>query len=191
MNEYEHEINEQTTLLLMWIVLHRIDCKSTYLFKKKYLLLTKDQISLFIHWIVYLRDQFSCVGIEDLKVVYNKSISKTCDIQISPELSPLHDDIALPPVDEDFQDEDSIKCNNTIISNTSSDRIAFISDEFLVMPELNVYGEFLFDIDEWDKIRFINLHGRERLNKDWTAVFSDKISKIYPACVLNSIIIGS
>ena len=52
------------------------------------------------------------------------------------------------------------------------------------MPELNVYGEFLLDIDEWDKIHFINLHGRERLNKDWTAVFSDKISKIYPACVL-------
>ena len=102
-DEYEHEIIEQTTLLLMWIVLHRIDCKSTYLFKKKYLLLTKDQISLFINWIVYLRDQFSCVGIEALKVVYNKSISKTCDIQISPVLSPLHDNIALSPVDEDLK----------------------------------------------------------------------------------------
>ena len=99
-------------------------------------------------------------------------------------LSPLHDNIALSPVDEDFEDEDSIKCNNTIISNTSSDRIASISDEFLVMPELNVYGESLPDINKWDKIHFINLHGRERLNKDWTAVFSDKFSKIYPACVL-------
>ena len=97
---------------------------------------------------MYLRDQFSRVGIEALKVVYNTSISKTCDIQISPELSPLHDNIALPPVDGDFEDEDSIKCYNTIISDTSSDRIASISDEFLVMPELNVYGEFLFDIDE-------------------------------------------
>ena len=102
-DDYEHEIIEQTTLLLLWIVLHRIDCKSTYLFKKKYLLLTKDQISLFIHWIVYLRDQFSCVGIEALKVVYNNSINKTCDIQIS-----LHDNIALPLVDEDFEDEDPI-----------------------------------------------------------------------------------
>ena len=119
-----------------------------------------------------------------MKVVLNKSITKTCDIQISPELSPLHDNIALPPVHEDFEDEDSIKCNITIISDTSSDRIASISAEFLVMPELNVYGEFPLDIDEWDKNHFINLHGRERLNKDWTAVFSDKISKIYPACVL-------
>ena len=33
-DEYEREIIEQTTLLLMWIVLHRIDCKSTYLFNK-------------------------------------------------------------------------------------------------------------------------------------------------------------
>ena len=33
-DEYKHEIIGQTTLLLMWIVLHRIDCKSTYLLKK-------------------------------------------------------------------------------------------------------------------------------------------------------------
>ena len=45
--EYEHEIIVQTTLLLMWIVLHKIDCKSTNLFKKKYLLLTKDQLSVY------------------------------------------------------------------------------------------------------------------------------------------------
>ena len=102
-DDYEHEIIEQTTLLLMWIVLHRIDCKSTYLFKRKYLLLSKDQISLFIHWIVYLRVKFSCVGIEALKFVYNNSISKTCDIQIS-----LHDNIALSHVDEDFEDEHPI-----------------------------------------------------------------------------------
>ena len=54
--EYEHEIIEQTTLLLIWIVLHKIDCKSTNLFKKKYLLLTKDQLSMFINWILELRD---------------------------------------------------------------------------------------------------------------------------------------
>ena len=33
-NEYEHVIIEQTTLLLMWIVPHKIDSKSTHLFKK-------------------------------------------------------------------------------------------------------------------------------------------------------------
>ena len=65
---------------------------------------------------------------------------------------------------EDFEYEDSIECNNTIISDSSSDRIACISDEFLVRPELNVYGEFILDIEERDKIDFINLHGRERLN---------------------------
>ena len=37
---------------------------------------------------------------------------------------------------------------------------------YLKLPELN--GEFLLDIDEWDKIHFIDLHGRERLNRDWT-----------------------
>eukprot|EP00800_Vazella_pourtalesii_P010713 TRINITY_DN2613_c0_g1_i2.p1 TRINITY_DN2613_c0_g1~~TRINITY_DN2613_c0_g1_i2.p1 ORF type:complete len:182 (+),score=5.79 TRINITY_DN2613_c0_g1_i2:1445-1990(+) len=168
----------------MWIDLHKIDCKSTNLFKKKYLLLTKDQLSMFINWILELRDQFSCVGIEALKDVYNTSIRKICSsIQISSELSPLADNTALPPVDEDFEDEDSIKCNNAITSDTASfASLSDQSDELLKVPELN--GEFLLEIDEWDKIHFIDLHGRERLNRDWTTVFSENISKLYPACVL-------
>ena len=119
-----------------------------------------------------------------MKDVYNTSIRKICSsIQISPELSPLADNTALPPVDEDFEDEDSIKCNNTIISDTASfASLSDQSDELLKVPELN--GEFLLDIDEWDKIHFIDLHGRERLNRDWTTVFSEKISKLYPACDL-------
>ena len=110
-------------------------------------------------------------------------LGKCYTIQISPELSPLADNITLPPVDEDFEDEDSIKFNNTIISDTTS--FAFLSDqsdELLKVPELN--GEFLLDINEWDKIHFIDLHGRERLNRDWTTVFSEKISKLYLAYVL-------
>ena len=121
---------------------------------------------------------------EAFEDVYNTSIRKICSsIQISPELSPLADNTALPPVDEDFEDEDSIKCNNTIISDTASfASLSDQSDELLKVPELN--GEFLLDIDEWDKIHFIDLHGRERLNRDWTTVFSEKISKLYPACDL-------
>ena len=46
--EYEHVIIEQTSLLLMWIVLPKIDCKSTNLLRKKYLLLAKDQHSMFL-----------------------------------------------------------------------------------------------------------------------------------------------
>ena len=155
-------------MLLIWIVLNKIDCKSTNLFKKKYLLLTKDQLSMFINWILELRDQFSCVGIEALKDVYNTSIRKICSsIQISSELSPLADNTALPPVDEDFEDEDSIKCNNAIISDTASfASLSDQSDELLKVPELN--GEFLLEIDEWDKIHFIDLHGRDWFKKSFS-----------------------
>ena len=77
--------------------------------------------------------------------VYNGKICYT--IQISPELFPLADNTALPPVDEDFEDEDSIKCNNTIISDTAAfASLSDQSDELLMVPELN--GEFLLDIDE-------------------------------------------
>ena len=51
-----------------------------------------------------------------------------------------------------------------------------------MVPELN--GEFLLDIDEWDKIHFIDLHGREMLIRDWITVFSEKIYNLYPAFVL-------
>lgn len=96
-----------------------------------------------------------------MKDVCNTSIRKIYyTIRISPDLAPLADNAALPPVDGDFEDEDSIKCNNTIVSDTAS--FAYLSDrsdELLKVPELN--GEFLPDIDEWDQIHFIDLHGRE------------------------------
>ncbi|KAI6653153.1 hypothetical protein LOD99_3989 [Oopsacas minuta] len=115
-------------------------------------------------------------------------IGKICGIEISPDCHLL---LALKntphlPVDEDFEDEDPIKCNN-IISNTVNDQIAPLSDKsdvFLMTPESNVNGEFLLEIGEWDSIHFIDLQGRDMLNRDWTAVFSNKISKTYPACVL-------
>ncbi|KAI6657151.1 Cadherin EGF LAG seven-pass G-type receptor 3-like [Oopsacas minuta] len=74
------------------------------------------------------------------------------------------------PVDEDFEDEDPIKCDN-IISNTVNDQIAPLSDksdEFLMTPESNANEEFLLEIGEWDSIHFIDLQGRERLNRDCT-----------------------
>ncbi|KAI6660750.1 hypothetical protein LOD99_10257 [Oopsacas minuta] len=146
-------------------------------------------MSLFIHWVIKLRDQFSCIGIEAFKALYTNCINaRICGIEISPD---CHQLLALKntphlPVDEDFEDEDPIKCNN-IISNTVNDQIAPLSDKsdvFLMTPESNVNGEFLLEIGEWDSIHFIDLQGRDMLNGDWTAVFSNKISKIYPACVL-------
>ncbi|KAI6646859.1 hypothetical protein LOD99_9128 [Oopsacas minuta] len=119
-------------------------------------------MSLFIHWVVKLRDQFSCIGIEVFKALYPNCINaRICGIEISPD---CHQPLALKntphlPVDEDFEDEDPTKCNN-IISNTVNDQIAPLSDKsdvFLVTPESNVNGEFLLEIGEWNCIHFIDL----------------------------------
>ena len=46
------------------------------------------------------------------------------------------------------------------------------------------------EVDEWDKIHFIDSHGRERLIRDWANVSSEKILKSIQRAFLNSIIIG-
>ena len=59
-----------------------------------------------------------------------------------------------------------------------------------MMPELNVYGEFLLDIDEWDKIHFIDLHGRKRLIEIGQLCLAITFLKYIQHTFLNSIIIG-
>ena len=185
-NTYEHEIIEQTSLVLMWIALYEIECKYfDILFDKKYLLLTTDQLSAFVHWIMHLREQFSSIGIEALRIVYTDCMSKLCESYAPPRSYPLPEDVPITLLDKDFEDEYPIKCSSSII-DTVNDTTATLDScgEFNILPELDVNGEFLLDADEWESIYYVDLEGKAKLKRDWTIMFSNKLSKIYPMCVL-------
>ena len=163
-NTYENEIIEQTSLVLMWIALYEIECKYfDILFDKKYLLLTTDQLSAFVHWIVYLREQFYSIGIEALIIVYTDCMSKLCESYA--KSYPLPEDVPIPLLDEGFEDEDSIKCSSSIIYTVNDTTTLDSCGEFNILPELDINGEFLLDADEWDSISLIDLEDKAKRKK--------------------------
>ena len=180
-DEFEDEI-ERTPLLLIWSVLNQINCKCIdKLFKKQYALLTNEQLSEFVHWITDLRDQFSSKGVDVLKIIYTDCLA----IIDNPELSPLRENVPLHLVDEEYDADDAIKCSNNIINNVN-DTVSKLHgcNECNFVPDLSANGEIFLDVDEWNSIHFIDIEGRDKLNRDWTVLFSSKVSKIYPMCVL-------
>ena len=90
-----------------------------------------------------------------------------------PKSSPLPEDVPIPLLDEDFEDEDPIKCSSSII-DTVNDTTATLDScgEFNILHELDVNGEFLLDADEWDNIYYIDLEDKAKLKRDWTIMFS-------------------
>ena len=46
------------------------------------------------------------------------------------------------------------------------------------------------DADEWGSIYYFELEGKAKQKRDWTIMFNNKLSKVYPMCVLCSRTIG-
>ena len=155
------------------------------MFKKQYALLTNEQLSEFVHWITDLRDQFSSKGVDVLKIIYTDCLAIIDNPEVAPELSPLRENVPLHLVNEEYDADDAIKCSNNTINNVN-DTVSKLHgcNECNFVPDLSANGEIFLDVDEWNSIHFIDIEGRDKLNRDWTVLFSSKVSKIYPMCVL-------
>ena len=90
---------------------------------------------------------------------------KICKSYAALKLSPLPEDVAIPLLDEDFEDY-PIKCSSIII-DTINDTTATLGSfgKFNILPELDVNGGLLLDTDEWDSIYYIDLECKGKLNE--------------------------
>ena len=170
-NNISDNLIEQSTLITIWIVsTPEIFNNSNVrlvnnLFNKNYVLLSSAMLTNFVHWVEGLKRNFEENDNEVLESVYANYINK------------LEKNANGLPLDTTFL------TSQPVISDTIDSPAANRTYTYKAL-NLQTFGEFYIDKDEWNSISYLDKDGRNRMNRNWTSLIVTKFSEINYICVL-------